>query len=55
MKEDLELNQLEFKGSSGDAPITQLRKLSIHQLVRQSSVMDTQKDEQGVMKMTYWF
>ena len=55
MKEDLELNQLEFNASSDDAPLTQLRKLSVHQLARQSSVMDSQKDEQGVMKMTYWF
>lgn len=32
-----------------------LRKISVHRLVRQSSVMDTQKDSDGTMKMTYWF
>ncbi|XP_018306964.1 carcinine transporter isoform X3 [Mycetomoellerius zeteki] len=28
---------------------------SIRRLVRQSSVMDTQRDSDGTMKMTYWF
>lgn len=32
-----------------------LRKISMHRLVRQTSVMDTQKDSDGTMKMTYWF
>lgn len=27
----------------------------IHRLVRQSSVMDTQRNSDGTMKMTYWF
>jgi hypothetical protein len=28
---------------------------SVRRLVRQSSVMDTQRDSDGIMKMTYWF
>lgn len=28
---------------------------SVRRLVRQSSVMDTQRDSDGTMKMTYWF
>lgn len=32
-----------------------LRRMSMKRLVRQSSVMDTQKDRDGAMKMTYWF
>ncbi|XP_070516969.1 carcinine transporter isoform X4 [Cardiocondyla obscurior] len=31
------------------------QKPSIRRLVRQSSVMDTQRDSDGTMKMTYWF
>ncbi|XP_022918660.1 carcinine transporter [Onthophagus taurus] len=32
-----------------------VRKVSIKRLARQSSVMDTPKDVDGTMKMTYWF
>lgn len=28
---------------------------NVRRLVRQSSVMDTQRDSDGTMKMTYWF
>lgn len=28
---------------------------SVRRLVRQSSMMDTQRDSDGTMKMTYWF
>lgn len=28
---------------------------SVRRLVRQSSVMDTQRDSDGSIKMTYWF
>jgi len=28
---------------------------SVRRLVRQPSVMDTQRDSDGIMKMTYWF
>jgi len=31
------------------------RPASVRRLVRQSSVMDTQRDSDGTMKMTYWF
>lgn len=52
--EDLEMGPLdETKTEEPTTPV--LRKISVHRLVRQSSVMDTQKDTDGSMKMTYWF
>lgn len=52
--EDLEMGPLdEEKFEEAASPV--LRKISVRRLVRQSSVMDTQKDSDGTMKMTYWF
>jgi hypothetical protein len=31
------------------------KNTNIHRLVRQTSTMDTQKDSDGSIKMTYWF
>lgn len=31
------------------------RRNSMKRLVRQTSIMDTQKDVDGSMKLTYWF
>lgn len=31
------------------------RRKSLNRLMRQQSVMDTQRDSDGAMKMTYWF
>ncbi|XP_074040268.1 carcinine transporter isoform X2 [Leptinotarsa decemlineata] len=51
--EDLELTPVATEKTPLDAPIQP--KLSIRKLVRQQSVMDTQKAPDGTMQMTYWF
>lgn len=47
--EDLELSPLKATET------TALQKPKLQRLVRQASVMDTQKDRDGAMKLTYWF
>lgn len=47
--EDLELSSLKPDET------TPLQRPTVSRLVRQSSIMDTQKDRDGSMKLTYWF
>lgn len=51
--ENLELNPVINDSEEGKSP--KLNRMSVHKLVRQSSVLDTQKDCDGAMKITYWF
>lgn len=48
--ENMELAQLKDVEAS---PVERMRR--DHRLVRQTSFMDTQKDSDGAMKLTYWF
>lgn len=32
-----------------------LRRQSMRRLMRQASIVDTQKTQEGVMQLTYWF
>lgn len=54
MYEDLEMGPLD-QDKTEDEKTPVLHKISIRKFVRQSSVINTQKDSDGTMKMTYWF
>ncbi|KAG5878987.1 hypothetical protein JTB14_019642 [Gonioctena quinquepunctata] len=51
--EDLELTPVPTEKTPLETPTP--HKLSMKKLVRQQSVMDTQKSSDGTMQMTYWF
>ncbi|XP_076253965.1 carcinine transporter [Rhynchophorus ferrugineus] len=54
--EDLEMAAVKITEETPLEPTPESqRKISIKKLVRQESVMDTQKSADGAMNMTYWF
>ncbi|XP_017769527.1 PREDICTED: carcinine transporter [Nicrophorus vespilloides] len=55
--EDLEMNHLKVEEQDEETPLGNLahRTRSVRSLAKQNSFMDTQKDLDGTMKMTYWF
>lgn len=55
--EDLELDPMKVDDKSDLEPTeaSPLKKVSMKRLVRQASMMDTQKDTDGTMKMAFWY
>jgi MFS transporter, OCT family, solute carrier family 22 (organic cation transporter), member 4/5 len=54
----LEMNETKsFKGGvpNETTPLDANRRVSMRRLARQSSFMDTQKNKDGAMQLTYWF
>lgn len=51
--EDLELEPIKEEISE-QTPLENVRRISMKRLARQASFMDTQKDYDGTIKMTYW-
>ncbi|KAF2881671.1 hypothetical protein ILUMI_24528 [Ignelater luminosus] len=51
--EDLELEPVKEEISE-QLPLENIRRISMKRLARQASFMDTQKDYDGSIRMTYW-
>lgn len=53
--EEPQLTEEEYVPKSENVNLRRIRRQSMKRLVRQSSVMDTQKTRSGEMQLTYWF
>ncbi|XP_044741732.1 carcinine transporter isoform X2 [Chrysoperla carnea] len=58
IENDVEMSTVSMRNDNNEetTPLDSMkRRRSLNRLMRQQSVMDTQRDSDGAMKMTYWF